>query len=97
MKDEGPYLLEWIAYHRALGVSQFLIADNNSTDGTGDLLRALQSTGFVELLDYPETPGVPPQLPAYSELMERFGSEADWIAFIDADEFLLPDDVAPMN
>ena len=25
MKNEGPFILEWLAYHRAIGVDDFLI------------------------------------------------------------------------
>ena len=32
VKNEGPYLLEWIAFHRVVGVDRFFIADNASTD-----------------------------------------------------------------
>lgn len=33
-KNEAPYILEWIAYHKALKVDGFRIYDNGSTDGT---------------------------------------------------------------
>lgn len=34
IKDEYSGLLEWIAYHRVLGVTGFMIADNGSRDGS---------------------------------------------------------------
>jgi hypothetical protein len=40
VKDVSPRLLEWIAYHHHfLGVEHFVLYDNNSTDGTVDVLR----------------------------------------------------------
>ena len=43
IKNEAPYLLEWVAYHRVLGVERFFIADNGSTDGGSPLLAALDA------------------------------------------------------
>lgn len=88
VKNEAPYILEWIAYHRVLGVNRFFIADNSSNDGTTELLDGLQSIGAVEYFNYPGIAGRPPQLNAYNEIISRFRGEADWIAFIDADEFI---------
>jgi hypothetical protein len=92
-KNEGPYILEWVAFHRVVGVDRFFIADNASDDGSTELLAALDRAGIVTHIPFPGVPGRPPQLPAYAEILRRHGREADWISFIDADEFLLP--VAP--
>ena len=89
-KNEGPYILEWVAYHRALGIDRFRVADNGSDDGSTGLLAALDRAGVVDHIPFPGAPGQPPQLPAYAEILRRHGPQADWIAFIDADEFLWP-------
>ncbi len=89
-KDEGPYILEWLAHHRSIGVALFFIADNNSSDGSSALLAALDRAGVITHIPFPGTKGETPQLPAYERIMERFGDQADWVAFIDADEFLRP-------
>lgn len=91
-KNEGPYILEWIAYHRVLGFSRFFIADNNSDDGSTALLASLAAAGVVEHIPFPGQTGKAPQLPAYTEILRRYGNEVDWLAFIDADEFFLPMD-----
>ena len=90
VKNEAPYLLEWIAFHRVLGVTGFFVADNGSTDGSGALLAALDAAGIVRHLPFPDRHGVRPQQPAYRAILARYAAAADWIAFIDADEFLLP-------
>ncbi len=36
-RDQGPHLLEWIVYHRVLGIRAFLIADNGGGDNTSEL------------------------------------------------------------
>jgi len=90
VKNEAPYILEWVAYHRVLGVERFFIADNASDDGTTELLAGLQAIGVVDSFAFPGARGRPPQLPAYSQIMSRYRYEADWVAFIDADEFIVP-------
>jgi hypothetical protein len=89
-KNEGPYILDWIAHHRALGIERFFIADNDSSDETSPTLTALARAGIVEHLPFPSVPGRPPQPAAYDAILRQHRGEADWIAFIDADEFLAP-------
>ncbi|WP_372837440.1 glycosyltransferase family 2 protein, partial [Puniceibacterium confluentis] len=48
MKNEAPYILEWIAHHRAIGVDNFLIYTNDCDDGTDVILDRLQSLGVVQ-------------------------------------------------
>ena len=91
-KNERPYILEWIAFHRSIGIKKFFIADNDSTDGSKDLLRLLDLAGIIHYFDFPSESGVKPQQPAYSKILNiarKFGLE--WVAFIDADEFLMPE------
>ena len=38
-KDEAPYLLEWIAFHRMIGVDLFVLYNNGSNDGGAELVR----------------------------------------------------------
>lgn len=47
MKNEGPYMLEWVAYHRSLGVDHFVIFTNDCDDGTDDMARRLQQLGIA--------------------------------------------------
>ena len=34
IKNEGPYLKEWIEYHKLIGVEHFYVYDNESSDDT---------------------------------------------------------------
>ena len=90
VKDECSGLLEWIAYHRIQGIQGFIIADNGSRDGSRELLAALERIGIVTLLDHPTVGDQKPQLPAYERILRSCPSSVDLLAFIDADEFLLP-------
>jgi hypothetical protein len=87
VKDEASYLEEWIAYHTALGVGHVLIYDNGSTDGSSELLERYQNHGLVTRIDWPLRGG---QLGAYNHALRFFGGVADWLAFFDVDEFLVP-------
>ena len=47
MKNEGPFVLEWVAYHRVIGFDSFLIYTNDCADGTDRLLERLDALGVV--------------------------------------------------
>jgi len=89
-KNEHPYILEWLAYHRCLGIKHFFIADNISTDGSSELLKALEKIHVIKHYPYPTENGVPPQIGAYNALLASADDDVEWIAFIDADEFITP-------
>src|SRR5688572_1067673 len=88
LKNEAPYVLEWIAYHRAIGVSEFLLYDNESTDLTTQLLENLEKLGIVTVLPWPTVEGVSPQLSALNHTLLRAEGSASFVANIDLDEFL---------
>jgi hypothetical protein len=90
VKNELDALPEWIAFHLAVGVSHFLMADNDSTDGTLGYLRELEALGLVTLIQVPTQDDEKPQLQAYAELLASCPGDLDLLAFVDADEFLLP-------
>ncbi|MBE9604754.1 glycosyltransferase family 2 protein [Acetobacteraceae bacterium H6797] len=90
VKNEAPYLLDWVAWHRAIGFTYFIIADNDSTDGTDEILRGLERAGFVRRLSFPGRWHKNPQMDAYDHICKRTAGRFDWVAFIDADEFILP-------
>lgn len=89
MKDEGPYILEWIAYHRAVGFDNFLIYTNDCSDGTVAILDRLNQLGIVHHRDNNAWSGKSPQQHALdAALDEDVIKQADWIAHIDVDEFV---------
>ncbi|WP_175836411.1 glycosyltransferase family 2 protein [Burkholderia anthina] len=91
-KNECEFIVEWIAYHRAIGVDEFIIFDNESVDGSGELLAKLEKIGIITFVSFPNPPGQRPQLPAYSAMLAACPDSVDVLAFIDADEFIFPMD-----
>ncbi len=87
MKDEGRYLAEWIEYHKLVGVEKFYIYDNESSDNTREVLAPYIARGDVECITWP---GKRVQNKAYNDALLRLRMESRWIAYIDADEFIVP-------
>ncbi len=91
MKNEGPFILEWLAYHRAIGISDFLVYTNDCTDGTDTMLKLLQGKGFVQHRENPfrQTPGLKPQHAALQAAdREELVRRSDWLICMDVDEFI---------
>ena len=87
VKNEGPFLLEWIAYHRVIGVTDFLFYSNDCTDATDLLLDRLQGEGIVAHLPNPAT-GRAYQMQALKAARSHpLVKRADWIWIADVDEF----------
>jgi len=86
MKNEGAYILEWVAFHRVLGFNEIFIYDNDSTDNTRELLVRLDAAKVVTPIAWPSLSEVAPQRAAYADVLARVRSE--WVCFIDADEFI---------
>lgn len=90
MKNEGPFILEWLAYHRAIGVSDFLVYTNDCTDGTDTFLQLLMAKGYVEWRENPyQTSGMKPQHAALDAAnTEPLIRDADWVLCMDVDEYI---------
>ncbi len=89
MKNEGPYLLEWLAYHKSIGVTDFCIFSNDCTDGTNLILNRLDQMGVIRHFDNPQGPRMDPQRSAYSRAnRDAQVAASDWVLIVDADEYL---------
>jgi len=90
MKNEAPFILEWIAHHRAIGVDDFLIYTNDCTDGTDTLLALLQDKGLVQHRDNPfRQMDLKPQHAALQAAeAEPVMADCGWAICMDVDEFL---------
>ena len=87
MKNEGPYLKEWLDYHILVGVEKFYLYDNESTDNTTEILKPYIKKGIVE---YNYIEGKSKQYTAYVDILKKHSWDTKWIALIDLDEFIVP-------
>jgi hypothetical protein len=89
MKNEAPYIVEWVAYHRAMGIDNFLIYTNGCEDGTTEILDRLQEMGVLQHRNNDGWKGNSPQQYALNQaLKEPVIKNAEWIIHIDVDEFM---------
>jgi Glycosyltransferase family 92 len=87
VRNEAPYLEEWLGYHVALGVEHVFLYDNGSDDGIEQVVERHVNHGLLTRVHWPLPAG---QLDAYSHALRFFGPSVDWLAFIDVDEFIVP-------
>ncbi len=86
IKNEGRFLPEWVCYYLGLGVEHFFIYNNGSTDGIHERLKPLIDAGYVTLVDWPTVPAYPG---SFYDFRDKHGHKAEWMAFLDADEFIV--------
>ncbi|MFV0411598.1 MAG: glycosyltransferase family 2 protein [Paracoccus sp. (in: a-proteobacteria)] len=90
MKNEGPFVLEFVAHHHVLGFDEIHIATNDCTDGTDLLLDVLAENAVVTHTRNDVLPRDIPQRKAYQRIREAHDlSAADWLMVLDVDEFLM--------
>ena len=87
IKNEAPYIKEWIEFHKLVGVEKFFIYDNDSTDNIKEVLQPYINSKEVI---YTPAPGKCRQMPVYEDSIRRNRHKVRYMAIIDADEFILP-------
>ena len=87
-KNESDYIAEWAAFHKTVGFDHIFLYDNDSTDGMQDKLKGFVDSGFVTVK---KIPGQGQQFNAYNDAVRLHRDEYEWMAFIDCDEFLMPE------
>lgn len=88
-RNEAPFVLEFVAHHKAVGFDEIIIASNDCMDGTAEILQSLDDAGLIRHLLCVPTAKLSPQSFAYAEMRSQFQlNSADWLMILDADEFL---------
>lgn len=93
VRDEGISILEWLAFYRAIGVTDFFVYANDNSDGSDALLAALAKNRIIKLIESTLQEGTNPQTKAYQHALHLLHDlrQFKWVMFLDADEFLLLD------
>ena len=91
-RNEGPFLLEWVAYHSAIGFDRIIILSDVCADRSEVLLDALDASGAITHI-----PKVSQNATAAKGHRNRAYAHAltlpevqtsDWVMVLDIDEFL---------
>lgn len=89
MKDEGPFVIEWVAHHLAIGFTDLVVYTNDCSDGTDDMLIRLECLGLCHHRRNVIGEGLRPQPSALNYAQdEPVVCQSDWVMVFDADEFL---------
>ena len=89
MRNEAPFIFEWIAYHKHIGVTDFLIFSNDCEDGTDTMLDRLDAMGHISHVRNHSRGKKTVQWRALSKARQHpLTKQADWIYVADVDEYL---------
>lgn len=89
MRNEAPFIHEWVAYHRAIGFEKIVIYSNDCTDGTDAILDELAAAGHIQHINHDIPEGVPvAKVVASNARAAGHFRDGDWVIWLDADEFL---------
>lgn len=97
VKNEADYLSEWLRFHEMIGVRHFYIYLDQCEDESEQILKSHSGSAEItiipwagRMIDTPTSKLLNSQVIAFSHAIQNFGAQYRWMAFIDADEFLLP-------
>jgi hypothetical protein len=90
-RNEGIYLVEWLAHHRLMGFEQFFIYSNDNDDQSDLLLAALAEAGEIVWIRNLVADGGAAQLKAYGHAFGILPDILDyrWCLTIDMDEYFV--------
>ncbi|MCR9156036.1 MAG: glycosyltransferase family 2 protein [Rhodobacteraceae bacterium] len=90
VRNEAAFLLDWLAWHRSVGVTDFVVVSNDCDDGTDAMLDRLEVLGWLTHIR---------NAPPYGNGGIQFSGlklankcdavkQADWLLTLDIDEFV---------
>jgi len=91
MKDEGPFVVEWVAHHLAIGFTDVMVYTNDCSDGTDTLLKRLEA---LDIGVHHRENVIPEGMKPHPSMLKLAGDEeliinSDWLLVLDADEFMV--------
>jgi hypothetical protein len=91
VKDEASDILAWLAWYKLLGFDAAIVYDDDSTDGTWEILEQAACNWNIRLAraEGPRDQRYQARQDAsYRHALTTYKTEFAWLAFFDADEFL---------
>ncbi len=88
-RNEGPYLLEFIAYYKILGIDDIFIYSNDNDDGSDELLSVLAKKNIIKYIaNKQESGGAQAKSFGHALSVNLDILNYEWSLIIDVDEFL---------
>jgi len=89
VRNEAAFLLEWLAHHRVVGFTDFLVFSNDCDDGTDLMLDRLAEMGHITHVRNTRKDAGGVQWGALKQADKHSAvAQADWILPMDVDEFV---------
>lgn len=90
MRNEGAFLVEWVAWYRMLGFANVAVVTNDCTDHSPELLDALAAAGWLHHLRHDVPKGARITRAKLAAAMQMWVvRRAEWLLICDVDEFLV--------
>ena len=98
MRNEGPYMVDWLSHHLAAGFDHILVLTHDCDDGSAELLEALAADDRITHLPFDYTAEKTVQWQALNIAKKHpLVKAADWVMFFDCDEYVnLPQGVSDL-
>lgn len=88
-KNEGPFILEWVAFHKVIGFTDIVVVSNDCSDGSDILLDALAEAGEITHINQIVPKDKAPQKSAAElAISSNIFQSGDWVIWLDLDEYL---------
>lgn len=96
-KLENNYVREWVEHYLSLGFDKVVLYDNNDEDNEylATPIQDFINNGYVDLINARGKKSY--QLEAYNDCYVKYSDVADWVLFVDLDEFLFFENVATIQ
>lgn len=86
-KNESHNLVEWLEFHKLLGIEHIYLYNNFSNDNYQAVLYNYIKDGYVTIEEWPFENA---QFTAYEHYYNNYRYETQWVIFLDLDEFITP-------
>ena len=89
LRNEAPFVVEWVAHMRTIGVTDLLVDTNDCDDGTDQLLAVLARHGVLHHIVQKMPQGISPQWQALKAAWRHpLRKLCDWAVVCDVEEFI---------
>jgi hypothetical protein len=84
-KNESKFLVEWIEFHKMIGVDHIFLYDNNSDDDYMNYISNYIDEGYITLKIWKKKHA---QMQVYEDCYRTNSNSTNWLALLDIDEFI---------